>query len=72
MEGNEMRNIEKVVKYLAEHMDEYTYTEYVQVGQDVFERAQENIFDKKYNECLYEHIRNLYSLYRFLKMGRYC
>lgn len=71
MNASEMKRIERTLKCLMEHMDEYTYEEFSEAGQNLLDAASENIFDDYYNNCLLEHIRNLYSLYRFTKLGEY-
>lgn len=71
MEASNMKRIEKAIKYLATNMDEYTYEEYVTACQNIADDANNTIFDKYYKECAVHHLRELQSLYRFLKMGQY-
>ena len=71
MEVTNMKKIEKRVKYLAEHMDEYTYEEYQEACQETANEAYKTIFDKYFCECTVNHLRNLQSVYRYIKMGQY-
>lgn len=71
MEAANMKRIEKRIKYLAEHMDEYSYEELQNACAETAEDAWNTIFDKYFCECAVQHLRNLQSLYRFTKMGQY-
>ncbi len=71
MEATNMKQIEKRVKYLAEHMDEYTYEEYQAACIETADEAWKIIFDKYFCECTVKHLRNLQSVYRFIKLGQY-
>lgn len=71
MQVNEMKRIEKAVKYLAEHMDEYNEEEFQTATQQIADDSWKNVWDEHFNECTVMHLRNLMSLYRYLKMGMY-
>lgn len=71
MEAHEMKKIERRIKYLAEHMDEYTYEEYLQACQETADEAYKIIFDVLFLQKTVEHLRHLQSLYRFIKLGMY-
>lgn len=71
MQVNEMKRIEKAVKYLAEHMDEYNEEEFRAATQQIADDSWENVWDEHFNECTVMHLKNLMSLYRYLKMGMY-
>ena len=71
MEVTNMKRIERSVKYLAEHMDEYTYEEFTDATQNILDDARNTVFDKYFCECTLTHLKNLMSLYRYLKMGQY-
>ena len=71
MEANNMRRVERNIKHLAEHMDNYTYEGFREATQAILDDARDTISDEYYCECTVGHLRNLLSLYRFLKMGQY-
>ena len=71
MQVNEMKRIEKAVKYLAEHMDEYNEEEFQTATQQIADDSWKNVWDEHFNECTVMHLKNLMSLYRYLKMGMY-
>lgn len=71
MQAHEMKKIETAVKYLAEHIDEYTYDEFQQSAQDIADDSWKNVWDKRFDEVTVRHLKDLVSLYRYLKMGMY-
>lgn len=71
MQEIEMKRIEKAVKYLAEHMDEYNEEEFQTATQQIADDSWKNVWDEHFNECTVMHLKNLMSLYRYLKMGMY-
>lgn len=71
MQVTEMKKIGKAIKYLAEHMDEYTYEEFQTATQQIADDSHENVWDEHFNDCTMSHLKNLMSLYRYLKMGMY-
>lgn len=71
MQEIEMKRIEKAVKYLAEHMDEYNEEEFQTAIQQIADDSWKNVWDEHFNECTVMHLKNLMSLYRYLKMGMY-
>ena len=66
-----MKKIEKAIKYLAEQMAEYTYEEFQSATQQIADDAWKNVWDTHFNMCTVSHLKNLISLYRYLKMGMY-
>ena len=71
MEETNMKKIEKRVKHLATHMDQYTYDDFVDACQEVADEAWRIILDEHFCKCTVQHLANLQSLYRYLKMGMY-
>lgn len=71
MEVTNMKRIEQRVKYLASHMDEYNYEEFVDACQETADEAWKNIFDGRFCECTVQHLAHLQSIYRYTKMGMY-
>lgn len=71
MQATEMKRIEKAVKYLAEHMDEYSCEEFAEATQNILDDSWENVWDEYFNKATAAHLQNLISLYRYLKCGMY-
>ena len=71
MEVTNMKRIEKRVKYLAGHMDEYSYEEFANACQETADEAWKSILDEHFCKCTVQHLANLQSIYRYTKMGMY-